>query len=263
MGQTNKQAYTGLATHWKSGVFNVENNWDALDNPPMGWTVYKKKEIAPTTQQEHYQVHVDCGKQVRLSALIHWLPRTRWFEVKGADHIRNSIAYIDKEATTAPGAKLQIVEGEKYLACHELLMEVARSATFPYKEIRRHNVDDNMPVEEMIRIDFNNMMVKEQYTWRSASKSLIRKDMKWISKLSNPVLSTLWHDYHAILLEKVEEERAGGGPLSLKDPRFGLPNQEESKFILESPSIDEDASTTPLPQVSTCEETSEESAQGT
>lgn len=244
MAQTNKQAYTGLATHWKSGVFNVDNNWDALDNPPMGWKVYKKKEIAPTTQQEHYQVHVDCGKQVRLSALIHWLPRTRWFEVKGVDHIRNSINYINKDATTAPGAKLEIVEGEKYLPCHELLMEVARSATFPYKEIPRTTIikDANVSAQALIDIDYNNSMVKRQYEWRFASRYLIRKDIKWISKLSNPVLSTLWNDYHSILLEKVEEERAGGGPLSLKDPRFGVAEPQDSKIILEGPGIASDAS---------------------
>lgn len=222
------------ATHWKSAIYDekdpskdgypFKDQWLALDSPPMGFIVYRKKEICPDTGRPHFQVHVDCGRQVRWTALKNWIKYTKWMPVFGKDHIRNSINYISKEATTAPGAKTEIVRGEQYLQLHELLMEVARTAEFPYGQQVRTTLVDDITVEQMLEADFNNRMVKEQYTWRMASRALIRKDIRWISKLSNPILSTLWSDYHIILLEKVAEERIGGGALSLSPP--GLDSSE-------------------------------------
>jgi len=226
------------ATHWKSAIYDEKDpntpgpffsgQWKAFDALPIGFTVYKKKEICPTTGREHFQTHVDCGRQSRLSALTNWIKHTKWFPVKGQEHIQNSISYINKLDTTAPGAKLEITKGEEYFRIDGLLMTVARNATFSYKEITRTNIVDDISVNDMLEIDANNRLAREQYSWRTVSRQLVRKDLNWINKLSNPILRTLWDDYYPILLEKVEEER--GGLLSLRPP-------QDAKIILDSPNI--------------------------
>jgi len=189
-GQTDKDA---RARHWKTGVFDVGDNWATLQVVPPGWTVYKKLEVCPTTGKDHYQVHVDCGNQQRLSALSKLVKLTKWVRVYGKDHITKSINYISKSETTAPGARLQIVRGEQYLQLHELLLVVARSAVWT------KIADKQFPELEY-----------PDYSWKNATRCIVYADLKWITKLSNPVLSKLWDLYRSQLCEVVATEIEGG-----------------------------------------------------
>lgn len=181
---------TDKTRHWKSaiyddgeGISNTSGQWNALlNNVPPTWTVYTQKEICPDTGREHYQTHVDCGQQQRLSALTNWIKYTKWIPVIGKDHIQNSINYCSKKDTAVEGTYKVIVPTEKYYRIHELLEIVARS-TFIHVE-NSHILDD----------------------FYKMSKFIVSEDITFISKISNPILKTLWKEYNSILLQKVAME---------------------------------------------------------
>lgn len=190
--------------HWKSGVFNVADNWSALETPPAGWTVYRKLEICPETQNQHYQVHVDCGTQQRWSAVVKWLRFTKWFYVAGAQHIKHSIEYVNKTETTAEGAKLEIIKGERYYQLHEILLVVARCA-YPLA------FGENLEI-------LNN-------DWEEVSGLIVGADIRWINKLSNPMISKMWKLYSFQVRAECE--------------KLCLLEEQEGGFIIEPPETEE------------------------
>jgi len=192
--ETDRQ--TDKARHWKSGIFDKEDNWSALKTPPDGWKVYTKLEICPTTQREHYQTHVDCGTQQRLSALTKWLKHTKWFAVRGLDHIKNSINYISKLDTTAEGAEVQIITGQTYMRFSDILFTVALHAPPP-----RVLTDEDIKAKV------------ERDPWARACGPLVQMDITWINKLANPALASAWKNFSHIIREHVmifDEVESGG-----------------------------------------------------
>jgi len=206
MAQTDRQ--TDKASHWKSAIFDVSgsSNWEKLDTlPSFVKRLHRKKEICPSTGNPHYQIHVECNRQVRLTQMTGWIKHTKWSAVLGADHISNSIAYISKAETTAPGAKVEVVQGEKYLRIHELLMVLGRS--FPFRPLSDYNGIDAFKKYET------------QFLFRNASREIVSRDLVWMDKLSNPVIEKSWNYYFQEILEKVYGEAT------------------ESSFIIEEDSI--------------------------
>lgn len=205
MDQTDRQ--TDKSTHWKTAVFDTNGNWEALEKlPDHVKEVHKKLEICPTTGKEHYQIHVVCHRQVRLSAMTGWIKHTKWFMVIGKQHIANSIAYISKLDTTAPGAEVQVVKGEQYYQIHDLLLIVARCFELS-------------TAADMTDLQSSDFVINKQYLWKYAAASTVRQlGLKWITKLSNPVLEKSWNIHHATLLEAVYEDE---GSFIIEEPRLG------------------------------------------
>jgi len=213
MSQTDRQ--TDKAIHWKTAVFDDPNgstagNWEALDKlPDHVKELHRKKEICPETQREHFQIHVVCHRQVRLKAMTDWIKHTKWFAVLGKQHIENSLAYIRKVETTAPGAEVEVLQGDRYLQIHELLLFVAR------------NFEMTTFAENDYTVAQSDWICTKQYLWKHASPPTIREyGLKWISKLCNPVLEKTWNLYHAELLKVVWEEE---GSFIIEDPVEGQP----------------------------------------
>jgi len=207
---------TDKCTHWKSAIFDLEDNWDKLlKHVPTGWKVYTKLEICPTTKKEHYQTHVDCGKQQRLSALCSWIKRTKWFTVVGKEHIQNSINYISKPDTTAPGAEVMTLQGEKYLRMHELLQVVAR-AVYRHEDMNDHEHD-----------------------FYTCAKFIVADDVTFINKITNPICKTLWKAFYNVLLKKAEMEAVEEDGCFIIEAPGSTTCVEGCQIILEGPSIDE------------------------
>lgn len=200
MAQTDRQTDT-KATHWKTAVFDLEDQWIKLDTlPEHVKELHKKKEICPETGKEHYQIHVVCHRQVRLKAMTDWIKRTKWFAVLGADHIKNSIAYISKIETTAPGAVVEVVKGPTFYKIWELLMCLAR-AFVPYSS------PGTTLVECQLRQD--------QFLYKNAARHLVQQDINWIDKLSNPVIEKNWNYFYREIFDVVEEQE---GSFIIEDP---------------------------------------------
>lgn len=200
MSQTDRQP--DKATHWKSAIHNVGDNWAKLLSPLPSWIkeIKMKKEIAPTTGSEHYQIHLQCHTQQRLSKLISFIPQTKWFMVIGEEHIKNSIAYISKVETTAPGAQVEIKKGEQYYRVHELLLQIARFGENPLGSGR---------TEENARQAIELLKVND---WDNITLRMVDMDIAWASKLSNPALRRMWDSWKYAFLRRVEEfaEQTGG-----------------------------------------------------
>jgi len=198
MSQTDRQ--TDKAIHWKTAVFDVEDNWSKLENLPAHVKeVHRQKEVCPTTGKEHYQIHVVCHRQVRLKQMTDWIKHTKWFSVVGKDHIENSIRYCSKEDSRAPGTAPEVVKGEAYLQIHEMLKVIARAF-----------------VERPLFHYANNYKKwEEQFLFKNAAKWLIEEDLRWISKLSNPVVEKMWNYFHREVLDAVQNEE---GSFIIEEP---------------------------------------------
>jgi len=198
MSQTDRQ--TDKASNWKSAIFDVENNWSALDTPaPFVKTIYKQEEICPTTGKHHFQIHVVCHRQVRLTQMTSWIKKTKWIPVFGKEHIANSIKYCSKKESAVAGTYEQI-QGAKYYQIHELLQEIAKYAE-PNPTLLGH-VND-----------------WERITWR-----MLSTDLTWANRLSNPALRRMWADWGSLFVlewEQANEATCGG-------------------FIIEPPQSEED-----------------------
>lgn len=199
------------ATHWKTAVFdgsgNTSGQWLLLDALPSHVKeVHKKKEVCPETGKEHYQIHVICHRQVRLTQMTAWLKYTKWFPVIGDQHIKNSIAYVSKVETTAPGAKVEVIRGTPYLQIHEILMEVGRA----FKPMD--------PPGDLTPADLHiyNKRYLEQHLWKNAARFIVQdKGIEWITKLACPTLEKNWNIFYQEIFTEVAKEK---GALSLKHP---------------------------------------------
>jgi len=189
MSQTDRQ--TDKASNWKSGIFDVDDNWSRLETlPDFVKTVHKQQEICPTTQRPHFQVHIVTHRQVRLSQMTGWIKATKWIPVLGKEHIQNSINYTSKSESAVAGTH-EVVQGTVYLQIHELLLEVARQHS---KED-----DDNKNPREWIRTR----------SWQALTSRLVLKDLKWANKLSNPALEKCWRLWGEVFLVKAKETNSG------------------------------------------------------
>jgi hypothetical protein len=202
MAQTDRQ--TDKATHWKTAVFDKDDNWLKLEVlPAFVKQVHRQKEVCPTTNNEHYQVHVECKYQVRFSSICGWIKATKWFPVLGVEHIRNSIAYCSKKDTAVIGTQ-EVLKGEKYLRIHELLLEVGRAflptrLDLPGKDGRFIN----KPCAWLSAIE----VYENQFLFRNAVRPLVQsKGLIWIDKLSNPVVEKMWNIFYREILQELEKE---------------------------------------------------------
>lgn len=222
MAQTDRQ--TDKAIHWNSAVFDNSGNWAKLEVlPAFVKEVHRQKEVCPTTQREHYQIHVVCHRQVRLAAMREWI-QTHWKPVRGTAFIANSINYCKKKETSIPGTS-EIILGEKYLRIHELLLEIARN-------IDVEPLPENADAFKMAKYE-------RQFLFKNAARDLIaKKGLVWIDKLSNPAVEKAWNYFYHEVMEAAK--------------------QQEDSFIIEESSNPEvyNASPTDCTQASSPEESS-------
>lgn len=216
MSQTDRQ--TDKATHWKSAIFNVDDNWAKLETlPSFIKTVYRQKEIAPTTQEPHFQVHVVCHQQVRLSKMCSWIQKTKWIPVKGEQHIKNSINYTHKSESAVPGTH-QVQQGEKYYQIHELLLEIAKF----YERPNPASVADTVG------------SLAASVSWETITGRMISADPKWANKLSVPALKKAWDWWNFQFIEKVAEyNEATCGAYIIEGPAQTEPLEEGEVCLIE------------------------------
>jgi len=193
MSQTDRQ--TDKATHWKSAIFDCSGQFQLLEQlPAFVKEVHRQKEICPTTGKEHYQVHVVCHRQVRLSQLTGWIRQTKWMPVFGEQHIKNSIAYCSKKDTAVEGTQ-QVLHGQKYLQLHELLLEIAK-----FSEPDQGDIND----------------------WPRITSRMLLQDLTWANKLSNPALRRMWQDWRYVFITKVSEAcEDTSGSFIIEEPPTG------------------------------------------
>lgn len=208
MTQTDRQ--TDKATHWKSAIFDVDDNWAKLEVlPDFVKEVHRQKEICPTTGNPHFQCHVVCHRQVRINQLSGWIKATKWLPVLGKTHIENSIKYTSKPESAVEGTH-QVIQGEKYWQFHEILQEIAKQYSCE---------DDNvfLPKDYFFRRG-----------WIHLTSRLVDKDPKWVNKLSNPALKKAWDYWGDIFLYKVREyvEETSGAYI-IEGPASEEPVSEE------------------------------------
>jgi len=187
MEQTDRQTDNKKpATHWNAAVFANDDNWSKLDTlPPFVKEVHRQKEICPTTQQPHFQVHVVCHRQVRLTQMCSWIQKVKWQPLRTKEHIQHSIEYTRKKETAVEGTH-QIQKGELYLRMHEMLLEVAK----------QYVIEDHLRKgSEWI----------ESRGWQILSSRLVRRDLNWANKLSNPVTKKCWDWWGDVFLARVSE----------------------------------------------------------
>lgn len=191
MAQTDRQ--TDKATHWKSAIYDVDDNWSILQATPPSWIrfVKFKKEICPTTGKEHFQTHLACQKQVRLTKVCSWLKHTKWIACFGDAAIRNSINYIDKLETTAPGAVVHLTEGAKFYQIHELFDVLS---TYSEPMVSSKDMLDLEPDS------INN--------WKWITRRLLQVDITWTERLSNPTLRRLWADWGSLFIRRWEDRNS-------------------------------------------------------
>lgn len=197
MSQTDRQ--TDKAIHWNSAIFDVGENWAILNAPPPSFIkeIHKQQEICPTTQRPHFQTHVVCHRQVRLTQLTGWIRQTNWKPVRGKEYIANSIAYTSKTDTAVAGTHT-VVHGEKYYQLHELLQVLARYAA------PEPNFQDYLD----IRPDTS------PNSWKSITRRLIDTDVTWVNRLSNPALRRMWNDWGSLFISNWED----GGSFIIEEP---------------------------------------------
>lgn len=190
MDQTDRQ--TDKAIHWNSAVFDNSGNWAKLEVlPAFVKEVHRQKEVCPTTNREHFQIHVVCHRQVRLAAMRQWI-QTHWKPVRGAAFIANSINYCKKKETSIPGTS-EIIQGEKYLRIHELLLEIGRSL-------------DVQPLPENADA-FKMEKYERQFLFKNAARDLIaKKGLVWIDKLSNPAVEKAWNYFYREVMDELRKQ---------------------------------------------------------
>lgn len=200
MAQTDRQ--TDRAIHWNSAIFDCSGNWDKLTSlPAFVKEVHRQKEVCPSSGREHYQTHVVCHTQQRLSALRGWI-QTHWKPIRGAQYIANSLSYCQKKETAVEGT-FEIQKGEKYLRIHELLMAVAkalRPTLIPFPAPIHNAYDAYKATQEMKKYE-------DQFLFKNAARKIVQKEgLIWIDKLSNPVVEKMWNYFHKEILVEIEKE---------------------------------------------------------
>lgn len=204
LSQTDRQTdkIPRTATHWNTAVYDegvgFKGQWDCLQKlPDHVKELHKKEEICPTTGRHHFQIHVTCHRQVTGKQMSVWIKHTKWQPLVGKDHIANSIAYIYKQDTAAPGAVPVNVKGSDYLRIHELLMEVA-------KDYEYFKVPEGREMTFIEKRDFS-----EEHLFKNASRWIVRKrGIEWITKLSVPTLEKSWNIFYRELLDEVQKREA-------------------------------------------------------
>lgn len=202
MSQTDRQ--TDKAIHWNTAVFDIDGNWEKLKKlPDFVKEVHTQKEICPTSQREHYQIHVVCHRQVRLTQLSSWISKTHWKPVRGAEYIANSIKYTTKSESAVQGTS-QVLKGPEYFQLHELLLVVARC----WQPLELPPMPQTDSQTDIMR--WNKLMaasLEKEVKWPYALKCTVEaKGLLWISKLSNPVLKYMWENLREVFMDAVHEE---------------------------------------------------------
>jgi len=216
MAQADRQ--TDKSVHWNSGIFDHADAWAKLEVlPSFVKELHKQKEVCPTTGREHWQTHVVCHTQQRLSALRGWI-QTHWKPVKGAEYIKNSIAYCSKSETAVCGTAT-VVKGEKYLRLHELLMVVAR------EWVPRYHISECKDGATL-------RLYNEQVLFKNVARQLVEKDLVWIDKLSNPMIGKLWDMFHNEILDRVRQDVIeGASPFIIEGEANADPALDGYAFI--------------------------------
>jgi len=188
MSQTDRQ--TDKATHWNSAIFDVGENWAILKAPPPSFIkeIRFQQELCPTTSRLHFQTHVVCHRQVRLTQLTSWIKQTNWKPVRGKEYIANSIKYTAKEDTAIPGTH-QVIQGEKYYQLHEIMEVLARYA--------EPAVDPQDYLDADPKHSVN--------SWKYITRRLLIEDRTWANRLSNPTLRRMWEDWGSLFIWNWEE----------------------------------------------------------
>lgn len=194
MPQTDRQ--TDKAIHWNSGIFDVNENWEKLKVlPSFVKEVHTQLEICPTTGREHYQTHVVCHRQVRLSQMCAWIKSTNWKPVIGDEYIKNSIAYCSKKESAVPGTQ-QVIKGDQYYQIHQLLELIAKELDHAC-EANEHTKSSEL---------------EKAMSYETLTSRMVSRDVKWVNRLCNPILKKQWEMYKYVFLGKMEEhlEETGG-----------------------------------------------------
>lgn len=194
MSQTDRQ--TDKSTHWNAAIFDTDDNWEKLKAlPSFVKEVHSQKEICKSTGNPHFQVHVVCHRQVRLTQMCSWIKATKWKPIRGKEYIANSIAYTSKTDTAVPGTH-EVSHGEKYYQIHEILELIAKEYDHPE------------PTTEATK----SSRLEDAVSYETLTSRMVNRDVKWVNKLCNPQLKKMWDMYKFVFLIKMWRflEETGG-----------------------------------------------------
>lgn len=194
--QPDRQPYT----HWKSAIFDVENNWSQLKKlPDFVKFIWEQQETCPTTGKLHYQMHVQCHRQVRLSQMSSWIKYTKWMGMKGKQEIANSIKYCSKKDTAVPGTYAEI-SNDNYLSVQQILELLASEVS---SEIPLSFPDEwNMKEHETIYAELT-----RQRGFDYLSNKIIYKNPGMVNKFINPTLPRMWDRWGETFIKLSREKQ--------------------------------------------------------
>lgn len=203
--QTDRQKYT----HWKSAIFDTESNWSQLEKlPDFVSEVYKQKEICPTTQREHYQIHVKCHRQVRLSQMSGWIKHTKWIGMLGKLEIANSIKYCSKKESAVPGT-YEEVHNDNYLSVQDIL------------ELLASKVESDVLIAFPSTWDITDLAQEAEYKRHQFLRSfdrltnlIIMENPAMVNKFINPTLPRMWERWGVSFIKLARQKTS---PTSLSE----------------------------------------------
>jgi len=173
------------ATHWKSAIFDVESNWLQLDKlPDFVKVVYKQQESCPTTGKLHWQIHVQCHRQVRRTQLSEWIKHTKWMSCIGNLSIANSIKYCSKVESAVPGTYNETTN-DKYLSVQQILEMLASEVS---SDIPLSFPDEWNTQEYSLQFD----ELSRQRSFDFLTNKIIHKNPAMVNKFINPTLPRMW-----------------------------------------------------------------------
>lgn len=191
--QTDKSTWW-IATAWNDGILKLE---DVNTYPKYVTKVYGGREECPSTGKEHFQGAIQCVSQVRMSALLKWLPgaECHWEAARSAEAIRK---YCMK-SETATGEKTIRDQPNKYYAMHDILIKMAVER---YKAIEDGTFKDESD-------DWIEKKNPDDSEYWFLAKRILRQEPHLITSFSDSRYKTAW-----IMAKEVWCEQA----LSITEP---------------------------------------------
>jgi len=193
---------TDKATNWAVTAYgeDILRLEDASGYPAYVKKVHGGREVCPTTNREHFQGHIQCAAQQRLSALKKWLP-TAHLEV--ARNVQASIQYSLK-SDTASGEKKTVTNPTPFvtnrMAMEKLVAKCSQLCACTYLNTPPQRPDGSLWMVECHIDD------KEDYWHRVRAILLDEPDL--CGMYAKPDLYRLWCHTKSVWFKRKQLEKS-------------------------------------------------------
>jgi len=145
-------------------------------------------EICPDTQRRHLQVGIVCSRQIRLSALISWVPGAHCEVAKNRTAV---LRYAMKEET-AEGEKQVATNSTPFLAPNEILDEISDYVV----------AQDGFVCQSEYS---KRTKAQKEAAYMEATCDIVAANPRKLATYMNPRIKTMWLDYgHVFVLHAIQ-----------------------------------------------------------